>query len=100
MPIRAKITHEDICDIIKSFAPKYNIRRAFYFGSYAKGEQKPDSDLDVLVETATPISLFAIAQLSLDLEDALRIPVDVIKLPLPKVTHLIIDKVVKCYGSS
>jgi predicted nucleotidyltransferase len=83
---------------MKSIAPKYNIRNAYYFGSYAKGAQTADSDLDVLIETSSPISLFVLAQLSLDLEDALRIPVDVLSLPLPKNTHLIIDKVAKCYG--
>jgi predicted nucleotidyltransferase len=85
---------------MKLIANKYQVKNAYYFGSYATGEQQPESDLDFLVEPIAPISILTIAQMSLDLEDALHIPVDVLTLPLPKTTHLIINKVVKCYGNS
>jgi predicted nucleotidyltransferase len=48
---------------------------------------------------ATSISLFTTAGLTADLEETLHMKVDVLKLPLPKETHLRIEKVVKCYGT-
>lgn len=51
------------------------------FGSVARGEDAPESDLDLLVEMpgATYVRL---AALRADLEDALGVPVDVTVRPL------------------
>ena len=93
------MTHEKICDAIGMAASKYNIKAAYYFGSYAAGQQTEGSDIDLLVEFRNPfVSLFAISNLSLELEARLRVPVDVISLPLPEDTHLVIEKRVQCYG--
>jgi predicted nucleotidyltransferase len=92
-------THERICDAVGMAADKYNIKAAYYFGSYAAGRQTEKSDIDLLVEFRNPfVSLFAISNLSLELEARLRMPVDVISLPLPDDTHLIIENQVQCYG--
>ena len=91
--------HEKICNAIGMAASKYNIRAAYYFGSYAAERQTEKSDLDLLVEFRNPfVSLFVISELSLELEARLNVPVDVISLPLPENTHLIIEKQVQCYG--
>jgi predicted nucleotidyltransferase len=93
------LTHEDICQAVKDAAPKYKIQNAYYCGSYARGTQNDESDLDLLVDFDAPsISLFTIAGLAADLEETLHTEVDVLKLPLPKETHLRIEKVVKGYG--
>ena len=94
------LTHSEICKAVKEASVSYNIKSAHYFGSYAKGTQNEESDLDILVEFDGPVSLFTIAGLSLDLEDMLNVSVDVIKLPMHRNSHIIIDKVVKCYGDS
>ena len=94
------LTHEDICEAVERIAEQYSIRKAYYFGSYAKSTHNAESDLDLLVDFHAPyISLFSVAGLASDLEEALQIKVDVLKLPLPKDTILKIDKVVKCYGT-
>ncbi len=36
---------------------EYNAVNFFVFGSYAKGEQMPDSDIDILVELKSPLGL-------------------------------------------
>ena len=92
-------THEIICDAVGMAAPKYNIKAAYYFGSYAAGRQAEGSDIDLLVEFRSPfVSLFDISNLSIELEAQLQVPVDVISLPLPEDTHLIIEEQVQCYG--
>ena len=59
-------------------AKKYGLRRIFLFGSYARGEAKPESDIDLLIEEGD----FGTAAKFLDLIDALEArlgkPVDVV----------------------
>ncbi|MCF6183087.1 MAG: nucleotidyltransferase domain-containing protein [Bacteroidales bacterium] len=43
------ITREQINNIIEKIAENYAPEKIIIFGSYAKGEQKADSDLDILV---------------------------------------------------
>ena len=52
------------------------ILRAGIFGSYAKGEEEPGSDLDLLVELPAGSTLFDLVGLQLDLADRLGIEVD------------------------
>ncbi|MDR0764049.1 MAG: nucleotidyltransferase family protein [Synergistaceae bacterium] len=92
------LTHKDICKAVGNSALKYKIKNAYYFGSYAKGTQTDDSDLDLLVEFEPAATLLTLAGLIGDLEDTLRKEVDVVILPLEKDSHLILERVVKCYA--
>jgi predicted nucleotidyltransferase len=56
---------------------RYKVRRIGIFGSYARGEQKRASDVDVLVELSEPIGLDLIA-LKNYLEKALGREVDLV----------------------
>ena len=49
------------------------------FGSVARGEDRPDSDLDFLVDFESSRSLIDLAGLILDLQDILGVPVDVVE---------------------
>lgn len=57
----------------------YGVKRAAVFGSVARGEEKPDSDIDILVELHEPLGLLKFAKLNYTLEDALEKKVDLIK---------------------
>lgn len=57
---------------------EFDLQALGYFGSYARGEAKPDSDIDIVFETDRP-NLFTTAQLHEDLVDLLERPVDVIR---------------------
>ena len=46
------------------------------FGSYARGEQREGSDLDLLIELGDDIDLIGYAGLQIELSDALGVPVD------------------------
>jgi predicted nucleotidyltransferase len=48
------------------------------FGSYVRGEQRADSDLDVLVEFDGPIDLFSYVRLQDEIGDRIGVPVDLV----------------------
>ncbi|MDP4011019.1 MAG: nucleotidyltransferase family protein [Candidatus Roizmanbacteria bacterium] len=54
------------------------IIRSSIFGSYVRGEQREDSDIDLLVEYPKGLSLFDVAEIKYKLEDALGKNVDLV----------------------
>ena len=68
--IRQKIT-----PILK----QYNVTRASVFGSVARGEDRPNSDIDLLVKVGSlPFGIWGFVGLKQDLEEVLQKKVDVI----------------------
>jgi len=59
-------------------AEKYGIAVVGIFGSYVRGEQKRESDLDLLVEMLEPISLLELTGAELYLTEALDTKVDLV----------------------
>ena len=57
---------------------RYEVKRAAVFGSYVRGEQTKDSDIDILVEFKGKKSLLDLAGLKIELEDTLHRKVDVL----------------------
>ncbi|MEN9558040.1 MAG: hypothetical protein RL141_409 [Candidatus Parcubacteria bacterium] len=57
---------------------RYGIKKAGLFGSFARGEEQETSDVDILVEPGSRFSLFALAGLQHDLEEAIGRSVDVV----------------------
>ena len=55
---------------------RYPIREMGIFGSYVRGEQREDSDLDVLVDLGDGMTLIDLAGLQLELAEALGLRVD------------------------
>ena len=53
------------------------VTRSSVFGSYARGDQRDDSDIDILVELPKGKSLLDLIGLEMDLQDALGKKVDV-----------------------
>lgn len=55
------LTQEKVMAILRRelryFASEYGVKRIGLFGSYAKGVQREDSDIDILVEFERPIGL-------------------------------------------
>jgi len=56
----------------------YNVQSLGIFGSYARGEQKKTSDLDVLVKFNSNASLFDFVGLGNHLEELLGMKVDIV----------------------
>lgn len=56
----------------------FNLTALGYFGSYARGDARPDSDIDIVFETDRP-NLLITSEMRLDLVELLNRPVDVIR---------------------
>ena len=56
----------------------YGVSRIEIFGSYVRGEQREDSDLDILVDFDRPVSLLDVAGLQNFLCEQLGVNVDVV----------------------
>ena len=57
---------------------EHGVKRAGIFGSYARGEQKKNSDVDILIEPTKEMSLLDYSGLKIDLEEELGKKVDLI----------------------
>lgn len=63
---------------ILSLAARHGAKNVRLFGSVARGEDSPESDIDFLVDMEPGRSLLDIAALKLDLEDLLKRSVDIV----------------------
>lgn len=80
--------------IIKDFFSKQPVLKAYLFGSYGRGNENKDSDIDLLVELdySQPIGLEFI-QMKLDLQKLLSKKVDLVSARgLSKYIQPILDK--------
>jgi predicted nucleotidyltransferase len=55
---------------------RYHVRALKLFGSVARGEARPGSDVDVLVDFSEPVGLFVLLDLRRHLSEILGEPVD------------------------
>lgn len=76
-------TLDDIMAQLRALQPdlrrRYPIRDMGIFGSYVRGEQREDSDLDVLVDLGDGLDLLGYAGLQIELSDALGVRVDLVE---------------------
>jgi len=61
------------------FEKKYNISKFVLFGSYARGEENRDSDIDIAIETNLS-DYFKLYDLKEELENAFQTSVDIIRI--------------------
>ncbi|MGE5578987.1 MAG: nucleotidyltransferase family protein [Bacillota bacterium] len=72
------LTIDEIKRIASEIAQRHGVERMFLFGSYARGDAKPDSDLDFRIDRGRIRGLFALGGLYADLEEAFRRPIDLL----------------------
>ncbi len=66
-------------EVLKStLRETFNVEEIGIFGSYVRGEQREESDLDVLVEFSSPIGLFRFIELEDYLGRELGVKVDLV----------------------
>ena len=82
-PIRTELTSLNVLKILKTYfmdnAQKYGIKRMGLFGSYAREEQRPGSDVDICILLEKP-SYMTRATIQSELEALLSREVDVVSL--------------------
>ena len=100
----ADITLEEIVANLREIAPAIRaegVTKLAIFGSRARGDARPDSDLDVLVDTTArgaspPFDLFNVLHL---IEDATGLPVQISMRALlkPRVAERIADDLIEVF---
>ena len=77
-PNRKVYTIEEISKIVTPIAVEMGIERIYLFGSYARGEATPESDVDLVVDSDSIDSYLDIGRLYVRLNRALEKNVDVV----------------------
>lgn len=70
-----------VAETIRNYFKTQPVSKAWVFGSFARGEERPESDVDILVtfQPGARISLLTYAGFICDLEDLLKRPVDLVE---------------------
>lgn len=71
---------EQIKNIVQDYFETQPVKKAWVFGSYARGEQTPESDIDILVDygEGRKPSLLTIAGIKIELEARFKKKVDLV----------------------
>ena len=76
--VKDKIESEMLFEKVASILARYGAKRIQVFGSYARGEANPESDIDIIVEFSKRKSLLDIVGIEQEISEALGIKVDLI----------------------
>ena len=77
-PKKQEDTTQTIARMVRRLARRFKPEQIILFGSHARGEAGPDSDVDFLVDMEPGRSLLDIGELMLDLRDLLGRKVDLV----------------------
>lgn len=75
------ITLADISVAVSRVLSRYDVREAYLFGSFARGEQTPDSDIDLRLVCGETMTFGTLYELSLELEEQLGREVEIVTNP-------------------
>ena len=75
------ISLADITSVVSRVLPHYDVRQAYLFGSFARGDQTPDSDIDLRLACGDSLTFGSLYELSLELEEKLGRKVDIVTNP-------------------
>lgn len=74
-------TIEDIAVAVSAILVRYDVREAYLFGSFARGEQTSQSDVDLRLACGESMTFGTLYELSQELEKALGRPVEIVTNP-------------------
>lgn len=93
-------TFEEIKDLLKKhkeeLKEKYGVKEIGIFGSYVRGEQDDESDVDILVEFEKPIGFIRFMKLENSLSELLGVKVELVtkKALKPYIGQQILQEVI------
>ncbi|AKB56009.1 hypothetical protein A9239_11175 [Methanosarcina sp. A14] len=70
--------NKELFEKISSFLKKEGATKVAIFGSYARGEERPESDIDVLVEFSETKGLLTMVRIERELSEFLGVKVDLL----------------------
>ena len=75
------MTTQEMTQLIAEYFKTQPVLKAWLFGSFARGEEREDSDVDLLVkfDRSFPIGLFAYIRMHRELEELLGRKVDLVE---------------------
>ena len=76
------ISTTDISTAVSRVLARYDVREAYLFGPFARGEQAPDSDIDLRLVCGNTMTFGTLYELSLEFEKKLGRKVDIVTNPL------------------
>lgn len=91
---------QDIKEILqknkKNIFRKFKVKELSVFGSFVRGEQKRNSDIDILVEFSIPVDFFSFLDLEEYLSKLLNARVDLVskKALKPRIGKFILQEIV------
>ena len=75
------ITFVDISAAVTPVLSSYDLREAYLFGSFARGDQTPDSDIDLRLVCGDSMTFGTLYEISLELEEELGREVEIVTNP-------------------
>ena len=93
------MTNEVIKEKVLSIVEEYPVKRIVLFGSRAEETNRENSDVDLIMEFLEPISLFALSDIRLRLEEILGLEVDIIHGPIREGDLIEVGKEIELYAA-
>ena len=72
------MTTQQMTQQIAEYFRTQPVLKAWLFGSFARGEETPDSDVDILIVPEKSVGLFKLSGMHLDLQELLKTRVDLV----------------------
>lgn len=72
------MSKEEIFEKIARLLKNQGVKKVAVFGSYVRGEEKPESDIDIIVEFSERKSLLELVRIERELSEVLGIKVDLL----------------------
>lgn len=93
------ITNEFIKNNIMEIIGKYPIKKVILFGSRADGTNRDDSDIDLIMEFYEHVSILTLAKIKCELEELIKVSIDIVHGPIREDDMIEIGKVVELYAA-
>lgn len=85
------MTYQELENKVVSILKKNNVKTIGIFGSYARGVQRPNSDLDILVNFKDRKSLLTLVSIERELSETIGVKVDL--LTEQSISPYLIDRI-------